>query len=150
MLARLLRRIYFFQLLLGGSLGIYVADRLDQSGAAALALVFPATAYEAFLLFIGSVFCPLFGVVLADYFFLRRKNHPERPFHRQEFYWYSAGFNPWAFVSWGAGFGLYHLMQKMTAFGSSIPSLVVAGAIYLFLMGVWKPAAEAGTAPVAR
>ncbi|MDD2918022.1 alpha/beta fold hydrolase [Rhodoferax sp.] len=40
MLARLLRRIYFFQLLVGGMLGIYVADRLDQSGASALALVF--------------------------------------------------------------------------------------------------------------
>jgi len=40
MLARLLRRLYLFQLLAGGLLGIYVADRLDQSGASALALVF--------------------------------------------------------------------------------------------------------------
>ncbi len=113
-----------------------------------LALVFPATAYEAFLLLIGSVFCPLFGVVLADYFFLRRKNQTERPLSGPDLYWYSAGFNPWAFVSWAAGFGLYHLMQKMTAFGSSIPSLVVAGAIYLFLMTLWKPAVEARTSPV--
>lgn len=107
-----------------------------------LALVFPATAYEAFLLFVGSVFCPLFGIVLADYFFLRRKSHPERPLHRQDLYWYSAGFNPWAFVSWGAGFGLYHLVQKTTSLGSSIPSLVAAGLIYLFLMVLWKPVAE--------
>jgi hypothetical protein len=41
-------------------------------------------------------------------------------------------------------------MQKITAFGSSIPSLVVAGAIYLFLMTLWKPAVEARTYPVAR
>lgn len=114
----------------------------------ALALVFPATAYEAFLLFIGSVFCPLFGVVLADYFFLRRKDHTERPFHRQDLYWYSAGFNPWAFVSWGAGFGIYHLMQKATVLGSSIPSLVAASVIYLFLMGLRKRVGEGGTASV--
>ncbi len=37
MLARLLRRIYFFQLLSGGLLGIYIADRLSLSGAAAWA-----------------------------------------------------------------------------------------------------------------
>jgi nucleobase:cation symporter-1, NCS1 family len=108
----------------------------------ALALVFPATAYEAFLLFIGSVFCPLFGVVLADFFFLRRNSHVEQPFHREDLYWYSAGFNPWAFVSWGAGFGLYHFLQKATTIGSSIPSLAAAGLIYLFLMALWKPAAE--------
>lgn len=108
----------------------------------ALALVFPATAYEAFLLFIGSVFCPLFGVVLSDYFFLRRKSHIERPFHRPDLYWYSAGFNPWAFVSWGIGFVLYHVLQGATSIGSSIPSLVVAGLIYLFLMVLWKPVAK--------
>jgi NCS1 family nucleobase:cation symporter-1 len=108
----------------------------------ALALVFPATAYEAFLLFIGSVFCPLFGVVLADYFFLRRKSYLDQPFHRQDLYWYSAGFNPWGFVAWGVGFGLYYILQGTTSIGSSIPSLVAAGLIYLFLMGLWKPVAE--------
>ena len=39
----------------------------------ATALVFPTILdYEHFLLFIGAMFCPLFGVVLADYFLLRR------------------------------------------------------------------------------
>jgi purine-cytosine permease-like protein len=104
-----------------------------------LALVFPATAYESFLLFIGSVFCPLFGVVLADFFFFRRKSHIDRPFHQHDLYWYSGGVNPWAFVSWGAGFGLYHFLQGSTAIGSSIPSLVAAGVIYLLLMALWKP-----------
>lgn len=39
MLARLLRRIYFIQLLTGALLGTYAAGQLSQSGAAALALV---------------------------------------------------------------------------------------------------------------
>ncbi|MBN2032536.1 MAG: putative hydroxymethylpyrimidine transporter CytX [Deltaproteobacteria bacterium] len=108
----------------------------------ALALVFPATAYESFLLFIGSVFCPLFGVVLADFFVLRKGKYFEKPFHGRDLYWYSAGFNPWAFVSWGAGFGLYHLLQRTTSLGSSIPSLVVAGLIYLVLMAFLKLGAQ--------
>jgi putative hydroxymethylpyrimidine transporter CytX len=99
-----------------------------------LALMFPATAYEGFLLFIGSVFCPLFGVVLADFFFLRRQRYFESGFDRQDIYWYIGGFNPWAFVSWGIGFGLYHLLQRETAWGSSIPSLLATGVIYMILM----------------
>lgn len=39
MLARLLRTIYLFQLLAGGLLGLYAADRLGLSGAAAVAVV---------------------------------------------------------------------------------------------------------------
>ncbi|MBW1780624.1 MAG: putative hydroxymethylpyrimidine transporter CytX [Deltaproteobacteria bacterium] len=99
-----------------------------------LALMFPATAYEGFLLFIGSVFCPLFGVVLADYFFLRRQRYFETGFDQQGRYWYVAGFNPWAFVAWGIGFGLYHLLQRETGWGSSIPSLIATGVMYLILM----------------
>ncbi len=55
-------------------------------------------------------------------------------FKQKNAYWYLGGFNPWAFVAWGAGFALYHILQKATAIGSSIPSLLIAGAIYLILM----------------
>jgi NCS1 family nucleobase:cation symporter-1 len=105
----------------------------------ALALIFPATAYEGFLLFIGSVFCPLFGVVLADYFFLRRRRYFEQGFDWQKSYWYTRGFNVLAFVAWSAGFALYHVLQKQTALGSSIPTLLVTGCIYLILMRLLGP-----------
>jgi NCS1 family nucleobase:cation symporter-1 len=97
----------------------------------ALALIFPATAYEGFLLFIGSVFCPLFGVVLMDYFVIRKGHYFE---HEEEKYWYLSGFNPWAFAAWGVGFVLYHVFQRATALGSSVPSLMIAGAVYFLLM----------------
>ena len=102
-----------------------------------LALMFPATAYEGFLLFIGSVFCPLFGVVLSDFFFLRRGKYFETGMDPLKTYWYSAGFNPWAFVAWAAGFGLYHFLQRQTAWGASIPSLLATGVIYLILMSLF-------------
>ncbi len=102
-----------------------------------LALLFPATAYEGFLLFIGSVFCPLFGVVLADYFFLRRGKYFETGTDPVKTYWYLRGFNPWAFGAWGVGFGFYHLLRGETAWGSSIPSLLATGVFYLILMGLF-------------
>ncbi len=103
-----------------------------------LALLFPATAYEGFLLFVGSVFCPLFGVVLADYFFLRRRRYFEPGTDPHKTYWYLKGFNPWAFTAWAAGFGFYHYLQRQTAWGSSIPSLLAAGLLYLILMGLFQ------------
>jgi nucleobase:cation symporter-1, NCS1 family len=83
------------------------------------------------------VFCPLFGVVLADYFFLRKQRYFESGLGGQKIYWYLNGFNPWAFIAWGMGFGLYHLLQRQTTWGSSIPSLLAAGAIYLILMALF-------------
>jgi len=102
-----------------------------------LALLFPATAYEGFLLLVGSVFCPLFGVVLADYFVLRKQRYFESGPPSPDAYWYLKGFNPWAFVAWAAGFGLYHLLQKHSTWGSSIPSLITAALIYLALMSLF-------------
>ena len=50
--------------IIGGILGIIVA------------IIFPTLLdYEHFLLFIGAMFCPLFGIVLVDYFFLRKGGH---------------------------------------------------------------------------
>jgi nucleobase:cation symporter-1, NCS1 family len=100
----------------------------------ALALIFPATGYEGFLLFIGSVFCPLFGVVLADYFLLRKAIYIREDLTRPDRFWYMKGFNPWAFFAWGAGFTIYHLLQNATTIGASIPSLVASGLLYLVLM----------------
>ncbi|MCF8127925.1 MAG: putative hydroxymethylpyrimidine transporter CytX [Deltaproteobacteria bacterium] len=102
-----------------------------------LALMFPATAYEGFLLFIGSVFCPLFGVVLADYFFLRRGRYFEAGKDAEKRYRYLWGFNPWAFLAWAVGFGFYHYLQRQTAWGSSIPSFLATGLLYLVLMGLF-------------
>ena len=70
----------------------------------ALALMFPATAYEGFLLFVGSVFCPLFGVVLADYFFLRRTRYFEAGTDRCENLLVPVGFQSLGLRGLGSGF----------------------------------------------
>jgi putative hydroxymethylpyrimidine transporter CytX len=121
---------------IGGIFGIIVA------------IIFPALLdYEHFLLFIGAMFCPLFGIVLVDYFLLRREVIDlEDLYKREGKYWFSKGINPFAIVAWAIGFAIYlgfspMLMEKVlqikAAFpwplGSSLPSMILAGLIYWFL-----------------
>jgi nucleobase:cation symporter-1, NCS1 family len=121
---------------IGGILGIIVA------------IIFPSILdYEHFLLFIGAMFCPLFGIVLVDYFLLRRKVIDlEDLYKREGKYWFSKGINPIAIIAWAIGFAIYlgfspMLMEKVlqikAAFpwplGSSLPSMILAGLIYWFL-----------------
>jgi putative hydroxymethylpyrimidine transporter CytX len=66
--------------------------------------------YEFFLFLIGSVFVPLFGVFLADYFVLRRGHgyRAEALFEGRGPYRYVGGFNVAALGAWIVGFGAYH------------------------------------------
>ena len=97
-----------------------------------IALLFDATKYEGFLLLIGSAFCPLFGVVLADYFILKRGRYVAEDLYRRGRYWYRGGVNFRAVAAWAVGIAGYHLCAK-TAFagGSSIPSMAVAVVLYV-------------------
>lgn len=105
---------------IGGVLGTLLALHVD------------ATKYEAFLLFIGSAFCPLFGVVLADYFLLKRGRYEAEDLFRRGRYWYAAGFNVRALAAWAAGFGLYRLCVRSNfAGGASLPALLAAALLYL-------------------
>lgn len=125
-------------IILGGILGTGVA------------MVFPALLhYEHFLLFIGAMFCPLFGIVLADYFLLKKGLIEVEDLYREEGrYWFWKGVNPIAILAWAIGFAIYlgfspMLMEKVlgikAAFpwpiGSSLPSMVLAGLTYWFLAG---------------
>jgi putative hydroxymethylpyrimidine transporter CytX len=93
----------------------------------ALALVFPMGQYENFLLLIGSLFCPLFGVVLTDYFVIK-KSYSDPLFTAKSVNWI-------AVTAWVIGFVVYRVLLS-TTIGCSIPSMVTAAVIYLVLMKV--------------
>ncbi len=127
-------------ILIGGILGIIAA------------IIFPTILdYEHFLLFIGAMFCPMFGVVLADYFLLRKGVLYVQDLYRPEGqYWFKGGLNPHAIIAWAIGFAIYlgfspMLMEKVlqikVAFpwplGSSLPSMILAGLIY-WVLGIRK------------
>ena len=110
-----------------------------------VALVFPAEEYESFLFFIGAMFVPLFGVVLTDYFILRRRVLDiDAIYQVGGAYWYYKGFNFVALIAWAAGFLLYKAIElQKWAIGASIPSLVAAGLIY-YVLTIWKQGRKKG------
>jgi putative hydroxymethylpyrimidine transporter CytX len=97
-----------------------------------VALVFPMERYESFLYFIGAMFVPLFGIVLTDYFLVRKRTlNLEELYQTQGRYWYSNGFNLTALIAWAVGFATYKLIETLQyGIGASLPSLVVAAVLY--------------------
>lgn len=129
---------------LGERKGIIIGGILGT----ATALVFPSLLnYEHFLLFIGAMFCPLFGIVLIDYFLLKKGSvEVEGLYQKEGKYWFWKGINPLAIIAWAVGFAIYlgfspMLMEKVLGIkatfpwgiGSSLPSMILAGLVYWLL-----------------
>ncbi|MDE3091415.1 MAG: putative hydroxymethylpyrimidine transporter CytX [Chloroflexota bacterium] len=111
-----------------------------------VAVVLDVTQYENFLFLAGSLFVPLFGILTADYFLLRRRKYTVDEFYGTS----AAGVNVWGIIAWIAGIIVYHVTnpttlgafiadwQKMipdalTAYGGSLPSFIAAFVIYAAL-----------------
>jgi putative hydroxymethylpyrimidine transporter CytX len=78
-----------------------------------LAIVLDALAYEPFLLLIGGVFVPLFGIFLADFFVVRRQRYEVEDLYREDgAYWYTGGVNVVSVAVWLLGFVLYTLAAQ--------------------------------------
>jgi len=98
-----------------------------------LAAKVPIAQYEGFLLFIGSVFSPLFGVLAADYFVLRKRHYDVEELYRPlGAYWYRQGFNARAIIAWALGIAVYQAIAHYVPWlGASVPSFVAAFILYL-------------------
>jgi NCS1 family nucleobase:cation symporter-1 len=84
----------------------------------------PLAQYQNFLLLIGSVFAPLFGVVLVDHFILRRRSATVA----------NASFRWMTLLAWLGGISTYHLLANMYPdIGATLPALIVAGVLQLIL-----------------
>jgi nucleobase:cation symporter-1, NCS1 family len=112
------------------------------AGCYGAALVLDVTKYEAFLLLIGSVFVPLFGVLAADYFLVRGSYVPDQLLRPYGLYWHRGGINWLGVLAWGLGIVTYQWaigsfvglgLPGPPAAGASLPSLLVAGLAYLAL-----------------
>lgn len=108
---------------------------------AVLAAFLTMSSYFWFLLLIGSVFVPLFGIVLADYFLKRHRDlKTEKLYRKKGEYWYWQGVNWRALASWFVGLASYHLITHyLPTLGASIPSFIAAFLLYLIFSAAWKP-----------
>jgi nucleobase:cation symporter-1, NCS1 family len=142
--------------------------RLSQT-VAVLAVAFVSTLlaawltmerYESFLFLIGSVFVPLFGLLVADYFVNRaRRIDVDGLYSTTGPYWYRGGVRVSSLVPWIAGFALYHwilptgpawwtdsisgwvtpLSESFTWLNASIPSFALSFGLALALASRREP-----------
>lgn len=100
-----------------------------------LATVVTIQEYEVFLLLIGAIFVPLFGVVLTDYYLVKRQKYTESMMYGKR------GIGWPALAAWAAGTLLSFTISplspiyvpSMPAIGATIPSLACASAIYFVI-----------------
>jgi NCS1 family nucleobase:cation symporter-1 len=92
----------------------------------AIAVLAPLDNYIDFLLLIGSVFAPLFGVLLTDHFVLRRR----RPS-------LAAGARGWVWqglLAWALGVGAYHALKAYAPeVAATLPAFGVSAVAYFLL-----------------
>ncbi|MFN8485494.1 MAG: putative hydroxymethylpyrimidine transporter CytX [Anaerolineae bacterium] len=109
---------------------------------AVLAASLPLADYQWFLLLIGSVFVPLFGILAADYFVVRRRRYVTADMFRPGgAYWYRGGFNIAGILAWLLGVGVYQwITRAQPDLGATIPSFVVSMAAYIALAALLRVA----------
>jgi NCS1 family nucleobase:cation symporter-1 len=103
-----------------------------------LAMIIPIAQYETFILLIGAVFVPLFGVVLTDYYIVRNRKYTKDMIYGESAL--KIGFT--AIISWSIGVLVYYLlsslspihMAELPEIGATIPSLIVSSLVYLAMV----------------
>jgi NCS1 family nucleobase:cation symporter-1 len=100
--------------------------------------------FFGFLLLIGSIFVPLFGVLIADYFVVRRRRYDVDQLYRPGGpYWYSGGFNFVGLIAWVGGIVVYQVVPRIAPnVGSTLPSLIFAFGLYWLLATLCSPRTE--------
>lgn len=88
-----------------------------------VAIFVPVSAFLNFLLWIGSMFAPLFALLLVDYWLLKHPTQASRHFQ-------------WgAILAWAGGVVVYHLVATFEpTWGATLPAMVTSG---LLQLGLW-------------
>lgn len=86
-----------------------------------LAIAFPIDNYEGFLYAIGSVFAPLFAILITDYFVIKKNTKLQE----------NVLANWGALVVWIIGVILYYIFIKFDLIlGATVPVMIITGLIY--------------------
>ncbi len=97
-----------------------------------IAIAAPIEQYQNFLYAIGSVFAPLFAILLTDYFIIRKNRRLQG----------GLLVNWGAVLVWAAGVALYYQFIKIDfVLGATVPVMVITGTIYTLswrLTEKWK------------
>jgi putative hydroxymethylpyrimidine transporter CytX len=99
----------------------------------AIALSVDLASFQGFLYLVGSLFTPLFGVLFADYFIMKRRRYDAAELYPEGGRGISGGgVNIVALLAWGCGIAAYLAETTYVGWlGGTIPSLVVSLVVYL-------------------
>jgi nucleobase:cation symporter-1, NCS1 family len=100
--------------------------------------------YQQFLLLIGALFIPLFGVLLTDYFVVKRGKYQSDVIYGNSNKIMKIGYP--AIIAWSIGALLYYLLSQLSPIyisqiptvGSTIPSLIASSLLYLLITKLIK------------
>ncbi|MGH4137311.1 hypothetical protein [Clostridium sp.] len=85
------------------------------------AIIFPMGNYEGFLYAIGSVFAPLFAILITDYFIIKKNTKVQS----------SVLINFGAILVWIMGIVIYYRFIKLDLIlGATVPVMIITGFIY--------------------
>lgn len=94
--------------------------------------------FTDFLFIISAFFVPVFAIMIADYYLLKRRGYSRMILHerRESRYWYLGGVNWVAFVVWIFGAVLSYVLAYVapSPIGANIPAFIVSFVLYLGLM----------------
>lgn len=90
------------------------------------------TQYQSFLYLIGSVFIPLFAILITDFFLLKkRKIQTSQLYQRKGAFWFNHGINWFAVIIWIIGIGVYQFItNNYPQIGASLPSFIIVLILY--------------------
>jgi len=102
-----------------------------------LATLISIEGYEQFLLLIGALFIPLFGVLLTDYFVIKHGKYQNDMMYGNNLI--KVGYP--AIIAWAIGALLYYLLSQLSpiyvsqlpTIGSTVPSLIASSLLYLLI-----------------
>jgi NCS1 family nucleobase:cation symporter-1 len=84
-----------------------------------------------FLYLIGSVFTPLYGVLLVDHFVIRERKVATDVRGLRGPYGFVAGFHIVAIAAWGVGVATYHyILDLLPSWGATLPAFVISAFTY--------------------
>ncbi|UOQ58838.1 cytosine permease [Leucobacter allii] len=94
--------------------------------------------FTDFLFVISAFFVPVFAIMIADYYLLKRRGYSRQILHErpESRYWYLGGVNWIAVVVWVVGAGLSYLLAYVapSPVGANIPAFAISFLLYLALM----------------
>ena len=103
----------------------------------ALSGIYSSAGFLNFLIFLGATLAPANGILICEYFILRRKRvvriKTEDIDKKDGEFWYTKGWHIPAVVAWAISAGFASLLKDVTQYVPAVTSFFLAGILYYIL-----------------